>query len=422
MKRIAMLHYAAPPIVGGVESTIYHHARLLAQEGYEVDVIAGRGAAFHPRVAFHLLPLVDSRHPRVLEAGGDLAKGVVSHKFTSLSDELFQELRELLSQADVCIVHNALTLHKNLALTAALKRISEGGLAPLIAWSHDFAWQDALYTSDLHPGYPWDLLKKAWAGVRYVAVSSHRCKRLAGLFGLPEAEIGVITPGVDEFEFLGIGALVRDLATRLDLLEADPLLLLPARITRRKNIEYAIRVIETVKQLKPRVKLLVSGPPGPHNPKNAAYLEMLKGLREELDLVDAVQFLYEYGKNGEPLHLPDEAVAGLYRLAGALFFPSTREGFGIPILEAGLARLPIFAAGIPPIRESAGDLAYLFDPGSPPQVVGEAIVSRLDNDPAYLLRRKVLDRYTWRAIVQKEMIPLLSSVNAEINIHRKGGG
>ena len=49
--RVAILHYAAPPIVGGVESTIYHHARLLAGAGYAVTVIAGRGAPFEERVA-----------------------------------------------------------------------------------------------------------------------------------------------------------------------------------------------------------------------------------------------------------------------------------------------------------------------------------------------------------------------------------
>ena len=40
---VAILHFAAPPIIGGVESTIYHHARLLAEAGYEITVITGRG-------------------------------------------------------------------------------------------------------------------------------------------------------------------------------------------------------------------------------------------------------------------------------------------------------------------------------------------------------------------------------------------
>ena len=33
MKRIAILHFAGPPTVGGVESTIFQHARLMAAAG-----------------------------------------------------------------------------------------------------------------------------------------------------------------------------------------------------------------------------------------------------------------------------------------------------------------------------------------------------------------------------------------------------
>ena len=39
---IAILHYSVPPIVGGVESVIAHHARLMAANGHSVRLIAGR--------------------------------------------------------------------------------------------------------------------------------------------------------------------------------------------------------------------------------------------------------------------------------------------------------------------------------------------------------------------------------------------
>jgi hypothetical protein len=116
-RRVAILHYAAPPIVGGVEVTIYHHARLLTQAGYHVHVIAGRGESFHPRVTFHLIPEVDSRHPEVLSVGQALATGQVAFSFVALRDRLADRLCPLLTEADVCIVHNAITLHKNLPLT-----------------------------------------------------------------------------------------------------------------------------------------------------------------------------------------------------------------------------------------------------------------------------------------------------------------
>ena len=47
-------------------------------------------------------------------------------------------------------------------------------------------------------------------------------------------------------------------------------------------------------------------------------------------------------------------------LADSFLFTSRAEGFGIPILEAGLARLPVFCTDIPPFRESGqGDVTYL---------------------------------------------------------------
>lgn len=419
MKRIVILHYAAPPIVGGVESTMYHHARLLVQAGHAVHVIAGRGEPFHPQVVFHHIPEIDSRHPEVLAVGRALARGQVPRDFALLRDNLVDRLRPLLAGSDVTIVHNAVTLHKNLALTAALRRLVEEHLH-IVAWCHDFAWQDRLYTSDLHPGYPWDLLRTAWPGVRYVVVSEHRRAQLAALLDLPEETIRVVTPGVDVSEFLKLEPATRRLVEQLDLLNADPLMLLPARITRRKNIEFGIRVTAALMRRKPLATLVITGPPGPHNPANIAYLESLRALREALGVAARVHFLYEHGVGDQPLYVTDDMVADLYRLSDLLLFPSRREGFGIPVLEAGLARLPVFAADIPSVRESAGDPlgqapgrgpAHLFDPEGEPAAVADAIMAHLATDPAYQLRRRVLSQFTWQATLEHHLLPLIQATS-----------
>lgn len=410
MTRVAILHYAAPPVVGGVEATIYHHARLLSQAGFEVEVIAGRGEAFHPAVPFHRIPEVDSRHPEVMHVGAALAKGEVPPAFAGLRDRLVDRLLAPLTRSDACIVHNAITLHKNLPLTAALRILSDERVTHLIAWCHDFAWQDELYTPDLHPGYPWDLLRTPWPGVRYVVVSAHRRRQLAALLGMPETEIRVVNPGVDVVRFLKLEPETRRLMEELDLLSADPLMLLPARITRRKNVEFAIRVTAALTRHKPRATLLVTGPPGPHNPQNVAYLEALRGLRRELNVAERVHFLYEHRSEETGFHVTDRMMADLYQLADLLLFPSRREGFGIPVLEAGLARLPIFAADIPSVAESAGELAVRFDPDGDPVGVAEQIVHTLERSTAYRMRKRVLERYTWEAVLQRDLIPLLREV------------
>ena len=39
----AILHYSAPPVVGGVEAVISAHAEVFQRNGYPVTVVAGRG-------------------------------------------------------------------------------------------------------------------------------------------------------------------------------------------------------------------------------------------------------------------------------------------------------------------------------------------------------------------------------------------
>ena len=410
--RVAILHFATPPIVGGVESTIDHHARLLAEAGYEVEVIGGRGEQFSPRVGFQRIPQIDSRNPQVLSVGAALAQGNIPPEFSELQAQIAAALRPILSDTQVCIVHNAITLHKNLALTAALRQLADEKVTRFIAWCHDFAWQDALYAPDLHPGYPWDLLQTAWPGVRYVVVSEHRRARLATLLKLPAEQIEVITPGVDIAEFLKLEPITKRLVRQLDLLAADPVLLLPARITRRKNIEFAIRVTASLARQKPWVRLIVTGPPGPHNPKNIAYLEELLALAEGLAVSSQVNFLFQFGESGEHLRLSDACISDLYHLADLLIFPSRREGFGIPVLEAGLARLPVFAADIPTVAESAGDWAQRFDPDDDPNRVADQIASYLEDDPGYQLHRRVIRQYSWQSIVKNRLMRLIEASSA----------
>ncbi|MGQ9787021.1 MAG: glycosyltransferase family 4 protein [Anaerolineae bacterium] len=408
--RIAILHYAAPPVVGGVEATIYHHARLLAAKGYPVDIIAGRGKPFHPLVRVHLVPEADSQHPDVLAVGKELAKGKCSADFLALRDRLVVQLRTLLTGAAACIVHNVLTLHKNLPLTATLRILSDERITRFIAWCHDFAWRDARYLPALHDGYPWDLLRTEWPGVHYVVVSYDQRANLAELLNIPAESITVIPPGIEPSELLKLDGESIALIERLDLLAADPLLLLPARITRRKNIEFALYVMAALCRAMPAATLLVTGPPGAHNPSNVAYLESLQRLRVQLGLMERAHFLYQCGPGDQPWHVSDRVMADLYQLADILLFPSEREGFGIPVLEAALARMPIFASDIPSVRESAGEWAWLFDPHGDADQVARAIAGYCATDRAYQLRRRVLRHYTWRHVLEQHLIPLLSEV------------
>lgn len=400
--KIALLHYAAAPVVGGVESVISHHARLMADDGHEVKIIAGRGGQTDPRIPFICIPQIDSRHEDTLQVKAALDGGKIPGGFDELSQMLEEKLREALTGFDVLIAHNVGSLHKNLALTAAVSRLAESGMRTIL-WHHDLAWTTPRYRSELHEGYPWDLLRTAWPKAVHVTVSEPRRQELAALTGLPPEQIHVISNGLDAGRFLKLEAQTLDYIRQFNLLGVSPLLLLPVRITPRKNMELAIRALAEVRGRYPKAMLVITGPPGPHNPSNAAYFKLLTDLRESLGLKENVIFLAEHTTD----YIPDEVIADFYQLADALLLPSREEGFGIPVIEAGLAGMPVFCADIPPLRELGGPFATYFSPDDPPDRVGKLIVERLSGDLTFAQRQRVKNNYTWQQIYDEKIKPLL---------------
>jgi len=399
--KVALLHYSAPPVVGGVESVLGHQARLMADAGHEVRIVAGRGEQTDPRIPFIQVPLADSRHPEILAVKADLDAGRLPSSFSRLAASLAAELNEALEETDILIAHNVCSLNKNLALTAAVRNLSN--IFQLILWHHDLAWTTPRYRHELHEGYPWDLLRQAWKGVKQVTVSEARQQELAELFQIPRDKIAVIPNGVDIATFHKLEAQTRDFVRQLDLRKASPLFLLPVRITPRKNIELALRVCGNLIHHFPDTKLVVTGPLGPHNPANVDYFEMLTSLRKELKLEHAIHFLAELTDQ----FIPDPVISDFYHLADALFMPSMEEGFGIPILEAGLAGLPIFCSDIPPLRSLGSSNATYFSPDADPVELANRIVNHLSFDPVFRMRTRVRREFSWEEIYAREIAPLL---------------
>jgi glycosyltransferase involved in cell wall biosynthesis len=408
---IVLLHYSAPPIVGGVESVLAHHARLMAAAGHKVRILAGRGGPagqeVEARISFLLVPLADSRHPSILALKSELDAGQIPQNFAEVEAALVDILAQNLAGADILITHNVCSLHKNLALTAAVQRItSKPGGPRLICWHHDLAWTTPRYRAELHAGYPWDLLRTDWPGATQVVVSELRRRELASLLNIPDVRIQVIPNGLDAGRFLKLEPQTAEFVQRLDLLAAKPLLLLPVRITRRKNIELALRALAALREEFHQAVLVVTGPLGPHNPANREYLAELVALRDRLGLSGAAHFLAELAEG----FLPDEVITDFYRLADGLFMPSREEGFGIPILEAGLAGLPVFCADIPPLRALGGASAAYFSPDADPGQVARQIAGYFSTDPVFELRARVRGAYTWEKVYAQQIEPLLRFV------------
>jgi mannosylglucosylglycerate synthase len=386
-----------------VEAVLRRHAGLLAEHGYPVRVIAGRGQAWDSRIALDIIPLLDSQHPDILAAKHDLDAGRVPDGFEALIARIRAALAGQLGAIDLLLAHNVCSLHKNLALTAALHDMHrDEGRPRMVLWHHDLAWTAAAYRGELHAGWPWDLLASDW-GAEHVVVSEARGRQLIDLMHIDPARVTVIPNGVDAAQLLKLSAETQAIVDAFGLLQADPILLTPVRITRRKNLELALRASAILRESFPRLALLVTGPPGPHNPANRRYLDELRTLRAELGLEGHTHFLAE----GQPQPLSDEAIGDLYRVADVLLLPSREEGFGIPLLEASLARLPIFCSDIPALRELGAEGADYFSPDATPAEVAQLIATRLQADRAYGMTVRARQSYGWQQVFVEHIEPLV---------------
>ena len=108
---------------------------------------------------------------------------------------------------------------------------------------------------------------------------------------------------------------------------------------------------------------------------------------------------------------PRQVLMGLFKFADALVFPSTFEGFGMPVVEAMAAGLPVACSDIPPLRETADGVADFFDPLSADNMA-DSMRRVLDPDRRIELSawgRKRAKDYQWKTAAEQTLAVLLKA-------------
>jgi len=220
---------------------------------------------------------------------------------------------------------------------------------------------------------------------------------------------------VDPSELLTLSRFGLALINQLHLWDSDLNLLMPVRVTQAKNIELAMHVVAVLEARGIRPKLVVTGPPDPHDQMNREYFRHLLNLRKELGVVSQVRFIYESGPTPtEPFTVSMSIVAELLRVTDALFMPSHREGFGMPVLEAGLAGIPVFCAdNIPAASEIGAQDVIRFSADADAEEVADLILKWIDGSSILRLRRRVRQNLTWDSIFRREILPLVKEGQRE---------
>jgi glycosyltransferase involved in cell wall biosynthesis len=202
------------------------------------------------------------------------------------------------------------------------------------------AWQRALFS----------LYDRVWATTPAFADAAHV------RFGVPEGKIRVLP------NFVDLAPLERVAQLRSQRRAGGATVLTVARMTPIKGIDVCIRAMARLRDLGATLRIAGTG--------SNRYRRSLEQLAERLDVQGSVEFLGAV----HPDDMPEQ-----YRRATIFALASRYEAFGISVVEAMAAGLPIVASAVGGMRGLLAGGGLLIPPEDDVQLA--AAVRRLCRDP-----------------------------------------
>lgn len=114
-----------------------------------------------------------------------------------------------------------------------------------------------------------------------------------------------------------------------------------------------------------------------------------------------------------PGYIASEEMPLLYNISRLFLYPSLRESFGLPLLEAMACGVPVITANTSSMPEVAADAALFVDPLDYHQIKDQMITILNDSELAFQLKEKGLKRaseFTWKAAAT-QLLALYNTFN-----------
>jgi glycosyltransferase involved in cell wall biosynthesis len=228
-------------------------------------------------------------------------------------------------------------------------------------------------------------------GATILAVSKATKEETVRLLALPTASVEVVPPILNPI-FRAAGDREQDAAVAARLGVREPFVLAVASLEPRKNFGRLLDAWTSLGTATGAHQLVVVAAEGWRQGRVRRRLERMTGDGSVVKIG----------------HIPDGALASLYRRANAFVFPSLAEGFGLPVVEAMACGAPVVTSRVSSLPEVSGDAALLVDPEDTDEIA--AAIARLlaDRRLHQRLRDRGLERA--RSYAREAVVPRLFEV------------
>ncbi len=398
MKIVHVMRRFVPETWGGTECAVFHVSRELIGQGHECRIHCTSMLSDPGRDAMESVPV--TRHPFVLPWLGlsRQAKAALCLKGGSpLSLPLFFAL---LREKHVSIIHTHVR-HRlgGMARTAArLKRI------PYVVSLHGDCYtmpreQVERMTAPFAGKPEWGKVFGALFGARRVLedaagiICVGRAEYEAVRERFPAKPVFLVPNGVDAERFsLADGAVFRD---AYGYAPGERIVLCVARIDYQKNQLGLLRAFARFAADHPAHRLVLAGPV-----TAGAYRDEIAAETERMGLTDKVRII-------GGLRPDDPLLPSAYKAAELFVLPSLHEPFGIVVLEAWAAGLPVVASRLGGIVDCVadGETGLLVDPESETALARGMAALADDETLRSRLSRNALEtvaaEYGWNAVAAR---------------------
>jgi len=248
--------------------------------------------------------------------------------------------------------------------------------AKLVLTLHDIIYLEKL---NLTKGTPYQIfgnLYRRWNvpiiakhASKIITVSEYEQQRIENHFHLPEQSVQAIYNGVgNHFVKIDDSAVQQTIRKKYSLPESYVFFL--GNTDPKKNLHGVLKALSVLrKKGQLNFKLLVLD-----IDKN-----YLARVADDIDDREVLQAIFSAG------YVPNHELPAIYSMAKLFLYPSLRESFGIPIVEAMSCGTAVITSNTSSMPEVAGGAAQLVDPHNP-EDIANAVQELLRND----LQRKML--------------------------------